>query len=32
MEIDFKQLEARKQVLENARTELKDYFIGIDEI
>jgi hypothetical protein len=32
MEINFEQLEARKQVLETARTELKDYFIGIDEI
>jgi Peptidase family M41/ATPase family associated with various cellular activities (AAA) len=32
MEIDFEQLEARKQILEVARIELKQYFIGIDEI
>jgi hypothetical protein len=32
MQIDFGQLEARKQILETARAELKSYFIGIDDI
>jgi Peptidase family M41 len=31
MEIDFQQIEARKQILENTRIELKSHFVGIDE-
>jgi hypothetical protein len=31
MEIDFQQIEARKQILENTRIELKTHFVGIDE-
>lgn len=32
MEVDFQQIEQRKQVLENARTALKAHFVGIDDI
>ncbi len=32
MQVDFQQIEARKQVLEQTRAELKAYFIGIDDI
>jgi Peptidase family M41/ATPase family associated with various cellular activities (AAA) len=31
MEVDFQQIEARKQTLENTRIELKTHFVGIDE-
>ncbi len=31
MEVDFQQIEARKQILENTRSELKTHFVGIDE-
>jgi cell division protease FtsH len=31
MEIDFQQIEARKEILETARVELKTHFVGIDE-
>jgi hypothetical protein len=31
MEVDFQQIEARKQILENTRNELKTHFVGIDE-
>jgi hypothetical protein len=31
MEIDFQQIEARKQILETTRIELKAHFVGIDE-
>jgi hypothetical protein len=31
MEVDFQQIEARKQTLENTRIELKAHFVGIDE-
>jgi Peptidase family M41 len=31
MEIDFQQIEARKQTLETTRIELKTHFVGIDE-
>jgi hypothetical protein len=31
MEVDFQQIEARKQILETTRIELKTYFVGIDE-
>jgi hypothetical protein len=31
MEIDFQQIEARKQILETTRIELKSHFVGIDE-
>jgi Peptidase family M41 len=31
MEVDFHQIEARKQILENTRSELKNHFVGIDE-
>ncbi len=31
MEVDFQQIEARKQILETTRTELKTHFVGIDE-
>jgi hypothetical protein len=31
MEVDFQQIEARKQILETTRTELKNHFVGIDE-
>ncbi len=31
MEIDFQQIEARKQILETTRIELKTHFVGIDE-
>jgi Peptidase family M41 len=31
MEIDFQQIEARKQILESTRIELKTHFVGIDE-
>jgi Peptidase family M41 len=31
MEVDFQQIEARKQILENTRIELKTHFVGIDE-
>jgi Peptidase family M41/ATPase family associated with various cellular activities (AAA) len=31
MEVDFQQIEARKQILETTRTELKAHFVGIDE-
>jgi hypothetical protein len=32
MEFDLKQINQRKKVLENAKKELKNYFIGIDHI
>jgi hypothetical protein len=32
MEVDFQQIEARKETLEAARTELKQHFVGIDDI
>jgi hypothetical protein len=32
MEVDFQQIETRKQNLEKARIELKQYFVGIEEI
>jgi Peptidase family M41 len=32
MAVDFQQIEARKQTLENARVELKQHFVGIDDI
>jgi hypothetical protein len=32
MQVDFQQIEARKQVLEQTRADLKAYFIGIDDI
>ncbi len=32
MTVDFQQIEARKQTLENARVELKQHFVGIDDI
>ena len=31
MEVDFQQIEARKQILETTRIELKAHFVGIDE-
>ncbi len=31
MEVDFQQIEARKQILETTRIELKTHFVGIDE-
>ncbi|MCY7367054.1 MAG: AAA family ATPase [Chamaesiphon sp.] len=31
MEVDFQQIESRKQILETTRIELKTHFIGIDE-
>jgi Peptidase family M41 len=31
MEVDFQQIEARKQILEATRIELKTHFVGIDE-
>ncbi len=31
MEIDFQQIESRKETLETARVELKTHFVGIDE-
>jgi Peptidase family M41/ATPase family associated with various cellular activities (AAA) len=31
MEVDFQQIEARKEILENVRIELKTHFVGIDE-
>ncbi|WP_295617955.1 AAA family ATPase [Chamaesiphon sp. GL140_3_metabinner_50] len=31
MEVDFQQIEARKKILENTRSELKNHFVGIDE-
>jgi hypothetical protein len=31
MEVDFQQIEARKQTLETTRNELKNHFVGIDE-
>ena len=31
MEVNFQQIEARKQILENTRVELKAHFVGIDE-
>ena len=31
MEIDFQHIEARKQILETTRIELKTHFVGIDE-
>ncbi|WP_310482949.1 AAA family ATPase [Chamaesiphon sp. VAR_48_metabat_403] len=31
MEVDFQQIEARKQILETTRSELKTHFVGIDE-
>ncbi len=31
MEVDFQQIEARKQILEKTRVELKTHFVGIDE-
>jgi hypothetical protein len=30
MEVNFHQIEARKQILENTRSELKTHFVGID--
>jgi Peptidase family M41 len=32
MEVDFQQIEARKATLEKARVELKQHFVGIDDI
>jgi hypothetical protein len=32
MDIDLQQIEARKQILENTRAELKQHFVGIDDI
>lgn len=32
MELDFQQIEARKQTLETTRVELKQHFVGIDDI
>jgi hypothetical protein len=32
MQVDFQQIETRKQNLEKARVELKHYFVGIEEI
>jgi Peptidase family M41 len=32
MDIDLQQIEARKQILENTRIELKQHFVGIDDI
>jgi cell division protease FtsH len=32
MDVDIQQIEARKQILEAARGELKAYFVGIDDI
>ncbi len=32
MALDLQQIEARKQILENARVELKQHFVGIDDI
>jgi hypothetical protein len=32
MDVDIQQIEARKQTLETARTELKAHFVGIDDI
>jgi cell division protease FtsH len=32
MDVDFQQIEARKQTLELARADLKAHFVGIDDI